>query len=124
MHKNLWPDIDLAQAPRSPKAVIEEAGSGLGEKTNGLVDFSTAPASIDYDVVKLSCSFYVESLSYYFPFMRAKWSVDSNYPVALAADKLEDTVVENEGELSEALAKIFRAPSTIETIQRLMFLAQ
>jgi hypothetical protein len=37
---------------------------------------------------------------------------------------MNDIVAKNESELTAALTKIFNAPSTIETIQRLMSLAQ
>lgn len=124
MSKDLWPDFDIGQAPRSPKAVIEEAGGGLETKTNGVVRFFVMNTSIKDNVVEVPCSLYTPSLSYHFPFLRAKFAVDPVYPVTVVADKMTDVVANDENELTASLAKIFNAPSTIETIQRLMSLAQ
>jgi hypothetical protein len=125
MSKNLWPDFDIEQAPRSPKAVIEEAGSGLEKKTNGVVRFFTMSTSIKDNEVHLVFSLYTQSLGYHFPFLRVKFAVEPVYPVTIAADKMTDVIVANdENELTASLAKIFNAPSTVETIQRLMSLVQ
>ena len=45
------------------------------------------------------------------------------YPVTLVADKLEVIKANDEEELTRALATIFQAPSTMNTIQKLMTLA-
>jgi hypothetical protein len=124
MPENLWPDFDIGQAPRSPKAVIQQAGGGLREKTDGLVQFWMGPASIRDNKVELSCSLYTPALGYHYPFLRAQFAVEPVYPVTLVADKMPDIVANDEKELIEALAKIFNAPSTIATIQRLMSLSQ
>ena len=124
MSKNLWPDFDIGQAPRSPKTVIEEAGGGLEKKTKSLVRFHTMNISIKDNTVEVFFSLYARSLSYHFPFLRAKFAVDPVYPVTVVADKMTDVVANDENELTASLAKIFSAPSTVETIQRLMSLAQ
>ena len=125
MTENLWPDFDIGKVPRSPKSVIEQAGGGLEKKTNGLVRFVQVGTSIkDNNKVEVAFSLWVSSLSYNFPFLRAKFAVDPVYPVTVVADKMTDVVANDENELTASLAKIFNAPSTIETIQRLMSLAQ
>ena len=124
MSKDLWPDFDIGQATRSPKIVIEEAGGGLEKKTKGLVRFYAMNISIKDNNVEAFYSLYTPLLSYHFPFLRAKFAVDPVYPVTVVADKMPDVVAKDENELTAALAKIFHAPSTIETIQRLMSLAQ
>ena len=124
MSENLWPDFDIGQVPRSPKAVIEEAGGGLEEKTNGLVKFSSGVTSINDDQVEVPFYLFTPSLSYSFPFMRATFAVEPVYPVTLVSDKMTDVVANDESELTASLAKIFNAPSTVATIQRLMSLAQ
>ena len=124
MPTNLWPDFDIGKAPRSPKTVIEEVAGGLEKKTNGLVRFYRLSMSITDNQVKAAFSLYAPSLGYHFPFLRAKFAVDAVYPVTVSADKLPDVVANNENELTASLAKIFNAPTTVETIQRLMSLAQ
>jgi hypothetical protein len=124
MPKNLWPDFDVRKAPRSPKTVVEEAGHGLGEKTNGLVVFYTLRTSAKGETFEVEFSLYSSSLRYHFPFMRIKFPVDAVYPVVVVADKMADEVAKDEDELIALLAKIFAAPSTVETIQRLMSLSQ
>ncbi len=124
MSENLWPDFNIGQVPRSPKAVIEEAGRGLEEKTDGMVKFWTMSTSIQENEVKVQFSLYSRKLSYHFPFMRAEFLVESGYPVRVVADKMKDIVANDENELTASLGKIFNAPSTVSTIQRLMSLAQ
>ena len=124
MPTNLWPDFDIERAPRSPKTVIEEAGSGLEKKTNGLVRFWRLSSSIKDNSVELSFSLYTPALGYHFPFLRAKFAIEPVYPVTLIAHKMPEVVVNDENELTAALAKIFNAPTTVETIQRLMSLGQ
>jgi hypothetical protein len=124
MSENLWPDFENAKGPRSPKNVIEEAGAGLEQKTKGFVKFYTIRTAIHDGQVETSFSLYARSLSYHFPFLRAKFSVQNPYPVTLTVDKMADVVANDENELIASLVKIFNAPSTVETIQSLMALAQ
>ena len=126
MSENLWPDFIIGQAlsPPSPKDVIQQAGSGLKEKTHGLVEFYVEPASIRDKKVEVKCNLYTPALGYHFPFLRAIFAIGAVYPVTLVADKMPDIVANDENELRAALAKIFRASSTIETISTLMSVAQ
>lgn len=124
MSKNLWPDFDSEQALCSPKTVIEEAGAGLVEKTKGLVQFYRTRVSIKDNKVEVHFSLYTRSLSYHFPFLRATFAVDPVYPVTVVADKMTDVVANDENELIASLERIFNAPSTVETIQRLMSLSK
>jgi hypothetical protein len=124
MSENLWPDFDIGQVPRSPKTVIEDAGRGLEKKTRGMVQFYTMGISIKDNKVEVSFSLYSRTLGYHFPFLRAKFEVEPIYPVTVVTDKMADVVANDEKELTASLAKIFSAPSTVETIQKLMSLAQ
>lgn len=124
MPKDLWPEFDSEQALRSPKTVIEEAGAGLEEKTNGIVKFSRMNVSINDNNVEVLFSLYTRALSYHYPFLRATFAVDPVYPVTVVADKIADAVSNDESELIALLDKIFNAPSTVATIQRLMSLSQ
>ena len=89
-----------------------------------MVRLYTVDMSIKDNKVEVSFSLYARSLSYHFPFLRAKFAVEPVYPVTVVADKMTDVVANNENELIASLARIFNAPSTIETIQRLMSLGQ
>jgi len=124
MPKDLWPDFDIGKAPRSPKTVVEEAGSVLEKKTNGVVQFYTLRLLVENNIVTVEFSLYSPPLHYHFPFMRIKFAIDPGYPVTIVADKMADEVARNENELTASLAKIFGASSTVETIQKLMSLAQ
>lgn len=124
MSTNLWPDFDSTQTIRSPKAVVEEAGEGLGDKTNGIVSFISGGTSINGNRVEVSFSLYTPALLYSFPFLRLKFGIDSMYPVTVIADKMGDAIANDENELISVLAKIFNAASTVATIQRLIALAK
>jgi hypothetical protein len=124
MSTNLWPDFDSANLPRSPKAVVEQAGDGLREKTGGVVVFFRTGTTIRSNRVEISYSLYTPTLAYHFPFLRVRFSVNAMYPVTVVTDNMEDGVANDENELTTLLAKIFNAPSTVATIQRLMALAK
>lgn len=124
MTKNLWPDFNIEQGPRSPKNVIEEAGDGLAKKTKNIVKFFTSSPTIVANDIQIQFTLYTPRLSYHFPFMRAKFRLDTYYPVSLVADQMPEIIANDEKELIAALTKIFTAPSTIKTIQRLMMLVQ
>jgi len=124
MPKNLWPDFDVEKALPSPKAIIEEQGLGLKEKTNGLVQFYTMPPSMkDKGSLTFTFNLYTPALRYQFPFLRATFAIDKPYPVTIVADKVGEAVASDKDELIAILTKIFSAPSTVETIQTLMSLA-
>lgn len=120
----MWPEFGSLKVPRSPKAITEEAGGGLAEKTGGLVSFYTSNTSISGTTVRVAFSLYAPALQYMFPFLRLEFDVESQYPVTVIVDKLDDAVARDENELIALLAKTFHAPSTVQTIQRLMSLAQ
>jgi len=46
------------------------------------------------------------------------------YPVKVIADRMTEAVANDENELIETPTKIFNAPSTVATIQRLISLAK
>lgn len=122
MSDNLWPDFPAGKAASSPKAIIEAAGAGLDVKTNGLVRFYSMGMTIRDNVVDSTFSLYAPKLSYHFPFLRARFPIDASYPVTLTADRLPEEVAADESALLTCLANIFRAASTVDTIQKLMSL--
>jgi hypothetical protein len=123
MSTNVWPEFELVQNPPSPKTIIEELGAGLRERTKGAVQFYPGKTTIVGDEVKLSFNLYVPNLRYMFPFMQAKFSLQNSYPVTLTPDKIDEITVSNEEELRAALTRIFTAPTTVETVHKLMSLA-
>ena len=102
---------------------LRHAGAGLEEKTKGAVRFWSMGTVLKDNNVQLTFSLYVRTLGYHFPFLRAKFAIEPVYPVTLSADKMDDIVANSEDEMITALTRIFNAPSTVETIQRLMSLA-
>jgi len=123
MAENMWPDFDVGQAPRSPKSVIEEYGEGLGERTKDKIQFYRSNLTIrDGKIVNVTYTLWTAPLRYHYPFMSVQFPVDTGYPVKLVADKVPDMEARDENELKTALARIFNAPSTVETIQRLLSL--
>jgi len=56
--------------------------------------------------------------------MRITFPIGGMYPVKITADKWGEGTANNENELTMLLGKIFTAPSTVGTIQRLMALAK
>lgn len=124
MAEDLWPDFKVGEAPRTPRVVIQEAGEGLEKKTDGLIRFYSATPVIKEKRVAAPFNLYVPALSYHFPFLRAEFDIASFYPVKVTASKLQEVTAKNEKELIAALAEIFRAPSTVETVQGLMSLVK
>lgn len=124
MNENLWPDFNVGEAPPSPKAVIEGAGSGLKDKTNGTVWFYTLGTGVRDNVITARFSLYSQSLGYHYPFLVAKFTLDALYPVTLVPDKMPEVKANNQEELIAALIKIFNAPTTKETIEKLMALGK
>ena len=122
MPKSLWPDFDIGQVLSSPKTVIEQAGDGLREKTGGLLEFFRVNLLIQQNIVEATYTLFSPKLRYHYPFLRAQFPVVSGYPVTVTADKMTDVVAKDETELIASLAKIFNAPTTVDTIQRLMSL--
>lgn len=72
----------------------------------------------------MSFGLLVPSLLYQFPFMQITFPIDEMYPVKVIADKWGDAMAKDENELTTLLGKIFTAPSTVGTIQRLLALAK
>jgi len=124
MSDNLWPDFEVSGQARSPKAVVQEAGIGLREKTDGRIDFvQHGTTQISDQKVSVSYALWVPALNYSYPFIRIVFGVVESYPVRVAADGLGEFQANNEPELIGVLAKVFSADRTVKTITRLMQLA-
>jgi hypothetical protein len=119
---NLWPDFKLAPDTKSPKSIVEGLSEGLDEKTEGLVRFESN-RSIKNQKVQVTFSFYAPRLGYGFPFLKITFPIDKFYPVTIDAEQMETTVAQDENELVHAIANLYKAPSTIAIVERLMSLA-
>jgi hypothetical protein len=125
MEQNIWPDFNPSDSPSTPKSIIEGAGNGLIEKTGGLVRFYTMGVNFSAGYANTSHSLYASRLSYHYPFLKAKFPIETYYPVELTADKFPGVIVaKNEPELLKALSEVFRAPTTVETIKQLIGLSK
>ena len=124
MSKNLWPDFNVDHTPRSPRSILEEAGSGLEEKTSGLVQFYVGTPSVKDNKMEIPASLYVPSLPYFYPFLRVIFAIDSFYPLRIVADKIEEIVANSENELIDSLGRILSADSTRESIERLISISK
>ena len=123
MSTDLWPEFDVA-SKSTPRKIIEQAGAGLEKKTKGLIQFHLSNTTISEGFAILDCSLYSPTLTYFYPFLKVRFPVVDGYPVELVSDKMPDTLrATNEQELLDVLGKIFRAPSTIDTIQKLIALS-
>lgn len=124
MTTNLWPDFDYADTPKSPKAIIDQAGAGLDDKTGGVVRFYRTGITVRGNMVEASYTLYCPPLAYHFPFMRAIFPMEHGFPVRLIVESLNEFVAADETQLLSALSEIFNAPSTTNTISRLISLAR
>ncbi len=126
MTKNLWPDFDFSNAalPKTPKGVILEAGDGLKERTNGLIEFDSLNTQITGASVELTFSLWSHRISYQYPFLKATFPIATLYPVAITVDKMDGPMIAaNEEQLVKALEQAFRAETTIATIRQLVALS-
>jgi hypothetical protein len=125
MSENLWPKFDALPPTPSPKVIVEASGAGLKQNTQGLVTFEHMNTIVDGSTVTIQYGLYARKLAYMYPFLRISFSISSNYPVTLVADKVTETfTIGNEGALVAALRVIFQAPATVSSIQNLMTLTQ
>ena len=124
--KNLWPEFSSSETEAaSPKEVIQRAGDGLKERTNGLVEFTLMHTSVADGNVHIVFSLYTPRISYMYPFLTAHFPVVGMYPVQLDVDKTSAPVMAlDEERLVESLARIFNSESTVSTIRQLMALSK
>jgi hypothetical protein len=122
MPTNLWPDFDRVQTPRSPKAVVAQAGAGLSDKTMGLVTFFSGTASVKDGMVEVDCSLWVPALMYHYPFLRLRFGVDPMYPVTVIASGMSDTKAKDDSSCGSAFDGACegmrgRAPSFVDCLR-------
>ncbi len=124
---DLWPDFKIDAKPRGVRQMLEEAGEGLKEKTNGLVDFRVWPdEDRDRDFpVRYRCDLYVRKMDYNFALFAVHASA-TGFPVKVVAgpEVAEGPFkVGDESALYAALANIFRSEYTKAVVQNLVSMA-
>ena len=123
MSTDLWPEFDVA-SKSTPKTIVQQAGAGLEKKTKGLIKFNLSTTTISEGFASFDVSLFSRTLSYFYPFLKVRFPMVDLYPVELVADKVPGTLrAANEEELLNMLGKVFQAPSTIDTIQKLIALS-
>ncbi|MCI0702759.1 MAG: hypothetical protein L0241_16890 [Planctomycetia bacterium] len=125
MATDLWPDIAIDQTTRGIKQILEEAGRGLKEKTNGLVEFHVSP-SLSVDPLypfRFRCDLHVPKLAYSFSLVVVE-SAPNGFPVVVKSAPDIDVRIEDEAQLLAKLAEIFRSPRTQAIIQNLVAMAR
>jgi hypothetical protein len=123
MTKDLWPEFDVSSKV-TPKKIIEQAGDGLAKKTKDLVRFHLGNTTISEGFASFKVELFSPTLKYMYPFLKVRFPMVDGYPVELVADKIPETLhAGNEEELLDMLGRVFQAPSTIDTIQKLIALS-
>ena len=120
---DLWPDFKIDPKPRGIRQILEEAGQGLKEKTNGMVAFRVLPTEgrkFEFPF-RLRCELYIEKLDYNYLLLEVDTSA-SGFPAEARTDG-EQIPISNESELLSTLASIFRSTQVRAVIQNLISMA-
>ena len=124
---DLWPDFTIEPKPRGIRQMLEEAGRGLKEKTNGLVTFRVLPATNrDRPAFPFlyRCELYVETLDYTFPLLYVNVGMDGGFPVeVVTTNPAEPRKVWDESGLNSILATIFQSDETKAIVRNLISMA-
>jgi len=121
---DLWPNFKIEPKPRGIRQMLEEAGSGLQEKTNGIVTFRVWPLDNDRNrkfPFRFRCDLYVEKLDYNFPLLHVNSSA-TGFPAEVQTDTGGITVPD-EGALFSALETTFHSDNTKAIIENLISMA-
>lgn len=125
---DLWPDFKIESKPRGIRQILEEAGQGLKEKTNGLVQFRVWPAESQRSEFpfRLRCQLRVEKLDYDYLLMEVDTSA-TGFPVEVRTDALGQNglllKIGDEASLLALLSNIFRSAQTTAVVQNLISMA-
>jgi hypothetical protein len=115
---NLWPK------PRGIRQMLEEAGEGLKEKTNGIVTFRVWPLDNDRDrkfPFRFRCDLSVEKLDYNYPLLYVNSSA-TGFPAEVQTDT-GGRPVADENDLRITLETIFHSDTTKAIIENLISMA-
>lgn len=108
--------------------MLEDAGQGLKEKTNGRITFRVLPAETRNNSAafpfRYRCELYLENLDYAFPLLYVNVGVDGGFPVAvITTDPEEPKKAWDESQLTSILAAIFRSDETKTIVRNLVSMA-
>jgi hypothetical protein len=120
---DLWPDIKIDPKPRGVRQILEEAGRGLKEKTNGVVEFRVWPADgrSEEFPFRFRCELRVEKLDYNYLLLEVD-ATATGFPVEVRTDK--DLIkAANESDLLQALRGTFWSERTRLIIKNLISMA-
>lgn len=121
---SLWPDFKIDPKPRGLRQMLEEAGSGLDTKTNGIVTFRVWPLDNERDRTfpfRYRCDLYVAKFDYSYPLLYVNASA-TGFPAEVLTDS-GGTKVEDERALLVVLETIFHADRTVAIVQNLIAMA-
>ncbi len=124
---DLWPDFKFDPKPHGVRQILEEAGHGLEEKANGLVEFRVWPdEGRDSEFpVRDRCDLYVQKMDYNYALLAVHAS-PTGFPVkvVIGPEVLEGPFkAGDEPTLHAALANIFRSEYTKAVVQNLISMA-
>jgi hypothetical protein len=121
---DLWPNFTISPKPRGIRQMLEEAGSGLKVKTNGIVAFRVWPIDNDRNrkyPFRFRCDLHVEKLDYNFPLLYVDASA-TGFPAEVQTD-IGGTTVPDESTLFITLEAIFHSDTTKAIIENLISMA-
>ncbi len=116
--ETLWPDFDFENETRTVKTILRDEGSGIQEKSNGLIRFEVSTTSF-HGEIEHTCHLTVSKIGYQYPFLKVSHGI-SEYPAKIIADIYKHgKQVNGESELLDSLREIFGAPETVQLIRNL-----
>ncbi|MBN9119800.1 MAG: hypothetical protein J0I06_11685 [Planctomycetes bacterium] len=121
---NLWPDFKIDPKPRGIRQVLEEAGSGLEDKTKGIVGFRVLPLDRSDNPAlpfRFRCDLYVEKLDYNYPLLYVS-SAATGFPAEVSTYS-GGIKVDDESALLAALETIFHSGRTVAIVENLISMA-
>lgn len=124
---DLWPDFNITVPPRGVRQILQEAGAGIKEKTNGLIDFEVRVYGDRENAVVFDCYLTVRRLNYSMLLFRAQ-PTTKGFPVTVIWDGANFSIrhpepARNEQELLTQLRTIFTSPEVKEIVTNLVSLA-
>jgi hypothetical protein len=124
---DLWPDFAIEPKPRGIRQMLEEAGRGLKEKTNGLIAFRVQLSESQARPARpflYRCELYVENLDYAFPLLYVNVGMDGGFPVEVVTTNPADPKKAwDEAGLNSILATVFQSEETKAIVRNLISMA-
>ncbi|MDB5311101.1 MAG: hypothetical protein JWO38_5303 [Gemmataceae bacterium] len=120
---DLWPDFPIDPKPRGVRQILREAGAGLKENTNGLIEFRVFPRGDVRDGTYLfDCELVLLDLDYTFLLLRVKGS-PTGFPLEVISESSPPVVVKDGQQLLAVLSGLFLSDRTHQIVQNLISMA-